>query len=403
MKQKIALLFTSLLLVGFGQAQVNEESYKKAVDLLNCKTVEITLPKENIQQYQQKCPCNSSDFVQINKFLTNLGKLDVTIALSYEVESLKKSFKENWKKEDVVTFLSENIFTDKKFLKIVAFADKRKGSNEFNKYKISLKTDLSNTLVENVQQTNVIVPANVDNLEQTIEDRITEFEKNLNKSFDSGFLGGIADYLILLGVLLGAIALLLGLKKQSGNDSELSNNIKSYVKRKIDDAIWNKSTSNNNVGSTEVRDANNRIRDLELQIEKIKQKLNTLTPVQSSKAQQTYQETKQQESISETFFLSTPNADGTFNESSVSSTYREGATIYRFMKNGNNKAKFQIDEKDASARLALQYPDRNIDPVCESINAFNQSKRIITLEQGEAELQNGKWVVNKKAKISYEG
>ena len=157
-----------------------------------------------------------------------------------------------------------------------------------------------------------------------------------------------------------------------------------------------------------MRDANNRIRDLETQIEKIKSQLNNSNPISNYTAQttqSTVQEVKQTEVISQTFFLSTPNSDGSFNESSSSSTYKDGATIYRFTKIGSNRAKFQIDEKDASARLALQYPDKNIDPVCDAVNAFNpKATRITTVEQGEAELQNGKWVVdrNKKAKIKYE-
>lgn len=413
MKHKIALLFTALLLFGFAQAQVSKESYEKAVDLLNCKTVELTLPKENIQQYQQQCNCNATDFAQINKFLTSVGKLDATIALSNEVESLKKSFKENWKKEDVVTFLSENIFTDKKFQKIAAFADKRKGKLEFDSYKLNLKTDVANTLVESVTQ-ETVTSTNTSVQQPNVEDRISKLEENQNtKKDDNGILGGLADYLILFSILLGVIALLLALRKPSSEtdyDSLIDKLIRSQRMNshfQSQQSVF-RSTSNNNSSSAELRDANNRIRDLETQIEKIKSQLGNTNPVSSSTAQTTqptYQEVKQPEVITQTFFLSTPNSDGSFNESSASSTFKDGASIYRFIKVGNNKAKFQIEEKDASARLALQYPDKNIDPVCDAVNAFNpKATRITTVEQGEAELQNGKWVVdrNKKAKIKYE-
>lgn len=413
MKHKIALLFTALLLCGFAQAQVSKESYEKAVDLLNCKTVELTLPKENIQQYQQQCNCNATDFAQINKFLTSVGKLDATIALSNEVESLKKSFKENWKKEDVVTFLSENIFTGKKFQKITAFAYKRKGKPEFDSFKLNLKTDVANTLLESVTQ-EIVTSRNTGVQQPYLEDRISKLEENQNtKKDDSGILGGLADYLILFSILLGVIALLLALRKPSSEtnyDSLIDKLIKSQRMNshfQSQQSVF-RSTSNNNSSSAELRDANNRIRDLETQIEKIKSQLSNSNPVSSYTAQTTqptYQEVKQPEVITQTFFLSTPNSDGSFNESSSSSTYKDGATIYRFTKIGNNRAKFQIDEKDASARLALQYPDKNIDPVCDAVNAFNpKATRIITVEQGEAELQNGKWVVdrNKKAKIKYE-
>lgn len=413
MKHKIALLFTALLLFGFAQAQVSKESYEKAVDLLNCKTVELTLPKENIQQYQQQCNCNATDFAQINKFLTSVGKLDATIALSNEVESLKKSFKENWKKEDVVTFLSENIFTDKKFQKIAAFADKRKGKPEFDSYKLNLKTDVANTLVESVTQETVT--STITSVQQpNVEDRISKLEENQNtKKDDNGILGGLADYLILFSILLGVIALLLALRKPSSEtdyDSLIDKLIRSQRMNshfQSQQSVF-RSTSNNNSSSAELRDANNRIRDLETQIEKIKSQLSNTNPVSSYTAQTTqptYQEVKQPEVITQTFFLSTPNSDGSFNESSASSTFKDGASIYRFIKVGNNKAKFQIEEKDASAKLALQYPDKNIDPVCDAVNAFNpKATRITTVEQGEAELQNGKWIVekNKKAKIKYE-
>lgn len=408
MKQKISLLLTALLLFGITQAQVSKESYEKAVDFLNCRTVELTLSKENIPQYQQQCPCNNSDFAQISKFLTSVGKLDATIALSTEVESLKKSFKENWKKEDVISFLSESIFTDKKYQKIVAFAEKRKGNPEFDNYKSGLKKDLAITLTENVPQ-ETVVPTNSEISQLTIEDRIVELEKanaaDNDKSWFSGITSQIIVVSIIISLLLSFLTLFLASRLFNVDDSDVSTNIKNYVKRKIDEVTWSKGTPNDTIGSAELRDANNRIRDLETQIEKIKSQLSNSNPIPIHTAQTTqppYQEVKQLEVRAEIFFLSSPNADGSFDESSASLTYKEGATIYRFTKIGSNKANFQIDNKEASIKLALQYRDRRIDPVCEATNAFNQAKNISTVQQGEAELQSGKWVVNKKAKIKYE-
>jgi hypothetical protein len=410
MIHKITLFFTVLLLCGFTQAQVSKESYDKAVDLLNCRTIEISLQgNENLKKFQQQCPCGEVNNLQINQFLTSVGKLDATIALSNEVESLKKSFKVNWEKVDVVSFLSEIIFTDKaKYQKIFAFAEKRKGKLEFENYKAGLKTDLANSLTESLPL-DTVTPSNTNIPQTTLEEKSSELENKINtKKEDNGLLGGFADYLIIISILLSVIALFLGFRKQSGNENEVSKEIKSYVRKKIDETNWNRSTPNSNVGLAELRDANNRIRDLETQIEKIKSQLNNFNPNTNYTAQTTQstsQEVKQTEVISQTFFLSTPNSDGSFNESSSSSTYKDGATIYRFTKIGSNRATFQIDEKDASARLALQYPDKNIDPVCDAVNAFNpKATRITTVELGEADLQNGKWVVdrNKKAKIRYE-
>ena len=421
MKQKLASLLTSLFLFGITQAQVSKKSYDKAVDYLNCTTVELSL-KDNrrLTEFQKKCPCGTTSYTQINQFLTSV-KLDETISLSNEVEGLKKMFKENWEKNEAFTFLSESVFSEKtKYQNISKFADRRKGKIELDNYKTSLKGYLASTLfesgaIEAFPQTNSQL--NVTILEQSFDDRIAKLENIINaKNEDNVFFGGFSDYLIIFSILLSAIALFLGFRKKSGNDFEMSNELKKYINEKIDKTIndkidktnWNRSTPNINVGTADLRDANNRIRDLESQIEKIKFQLINLNPVLNYTAQTTQtkiQEIKQPEVIIQTFFLSTPNSDGSFNEKYSSLTYLDGATIYRFSKIGNNRAKFQIDEKDASVRLALQYPDKNIEPVCEGVNALNpKATRITTVEQGEAELQNGKWVVDKtkKAKIKYE-
>lgn len=407
MKQKILLIGLALFLGGVTQAQISKEAFEKAVDILNCKTVELTLPKENIQQYQIECPCNETNTLQIIKFLSSVGKLDATIALSNEVESLKKSFKENWKKEEVVSYLSESIFTDKKYQKIVAFSDKRKGKQVFDNYKSSLKSDISAVLEVNLPQV-TSYPTDSDIIQSSFEDRIEELEINQKKKqVDNGILGDFAHYLILFSVLLGLIALILvlNIKKSNSNDPEVSSEIKNYVITKINDAKWNKSPQNNNVNSSDLKDAYKRITDLESEIRILKDKMYTsntdnisVTKIMS----QPNQEIKPPDLRLETFFLSSPNSDGSFDENSASLTYKEGATIYRFTKISNNKANFQIDEKEASIKLALQYRDKRIDPVCEATNAFNQAKLITTVQQGEAELQSGKWVVSKKAKIKYE-
>ena len=62
-----------------------------------------------------------------------------------------------------------------------------------------------------------------------------------------------------------------------------------------------------------------------------------------------------------------------------------------------------FSEVDASIKLALQYQDKTIDPVCDNLNAYDpQSTKIVTVSEGEAELQGEKWVCNIKAKIRYE-
>lgn len=103
------------------------------------------------------------------------------------------------------------------------------------------------------------------------------------------------------------------------------------------------------------------------------------------------------------FFLSTPNSDGSFNNSSANVTFKEGASIYKFQNIKDNRAQFKVDERDASVKLALSYPDKNIDPVCDALNAFDpRARKIFTVEPGVAELVGDRWRVINKARIRYE-
>ena len=103
------------------------------------------------------------------------------------------------------------------------------------------------------------------------------------------------------------------------------------------------------------------------------------------------------------FFLSTPNSDGSFNNSSANFAFKEGASIYKFQNTKDNRAQFRIDERDASVKLALNYPDKNIDPVCDALNAFDpRARKIFTVEPGLAELVGDRWRVITKARIRYE-
>jgi len=128
MKINIILLAAMLAVSGLTQAQVTKDAFEKAVDFVNCKTIELSLSSnENNQKFQEQCPCGNTSYTDIKQFLISVGKLDATIALSDEVESLKKAYKGSWKKDEVVAFLSDSIFVNKtKFQKISAFAEKRK-------------------------------------------------------------------------------------------------------------------------------------------------------------------------------------------------------------------------------------------------------------------------------------
>lgn len=404
MKFKTILIAVFMTAYSLTQAQVSRDGFDKAVDFFNCKTVEMTLANDVVSQYQQQCPCEVTNYNQISQFLIGIGKLDATIALSKEVETLKNTFKPNWTKDEVIVFLSETIFNDKtKYQKIVAFAERRKGKPEFEEYKTNLRNGLSQILVD--------IPIQKEIGEQiTLESRVSDLElKQRNIANEKGWFDGITFQIdifsILISLVLSIVILFIVLRNLSNEESELSEKVRAYVKQKISEANFNKVSPNSHNNSNEIRDLYKRIEYLEQHIKILSDKINginisnqpTYTPPKAEKLDIELPEVK-----GETFYLSTPNSDGSFNDSSASTNYKEGASIYRFTKTSSSRAKFQIDEREASIKLALQYPDKNIDPVCDAENAFNpKAKTIITTGVGEAELVGDKWIKNNKAKIRY--
>ena len=108
------------------------------------------------------------------------------------------------------------------------------------------------------------------------------------------------------------------------------------------------------------------------------------------------------------YYLSTPNSDGTFNESSMSNQFRPSASVYKFLitkANGSQHAEFTVANDYDAVKDALSSPGSYLDPVCESINPyFPGAKRIVNIRPGQAVKQGDKWIVKPehKARIRYE-
>lgn len=105
------------------------------------------------------------------------------------------------------------------------------------------------------------------------------------------------------------------------------------------------------------------------------------------------------------FYLPTPNPDGSFPASTLSGSYREGASIYQMTLPGGDggHAVFQLCRDETAIRLALQYVELRIDPCCRALNACTGATRnIIPDAPGRLELRGDRWVVTDKANIHYE-
>ena len=399
--------------------QISKESFEKSVDFINCKSVELSLKgkTEILIRFQQSCPCkNGIGASETNEFLTSVGGYDATISLSNEIELLKRGFNKNWKTEDAAKFLTETIFSDKnKYQKLYSFADKRIKENKasFETFKLDLKENLVPILESSAElsssndaPTEITSQVELSSLDQ----RLTLLEQKTEpNAVEKSWFDGITFQFDVFAILISIITILIILKIfyiNSDSGSVVSENIKTYVKSKISDASNNNGGSNSSVNSYELKNLKDEIEKLKIEIKKLNASIeNTKIPLEivQTKQESSYQTTKESEIKTETFFLSSPNSEGSFNESSASNNYKEGASIYKFTKMGNGRARFQIDERETSIKLAIQYPDRSIIPVCDSINEFEPKyTRLSTLNQGEVELTNGKWKVTSKAKIKYE-
>ncbi|RFS14947.1 hypothetical protein D0T08_17830 [Emticicia sp. C21] len=102
-----------------------------------------------------------------------------------------------------------------------------------------------------------------------------------------------------------------------------------------------------------------------------------------------------------TFYLSTPNADGSFRDTR-SNTMNPANHMYEFELIDENTAKFKPIDNPSVVTEATSYPESYLKPVCEYIGGFNSSAKSIKLERGNegiAKLVGDKWELKTKAKI----
>jgi hypothetical protein len=411
MKVKI-IIFAALLLfvANIAGGQIKKADYEKAIDYLNCKTVELSLKSnaeksegdskaqdtENYNKYKKDFDCNGKiSSVEIIKYLNDI-KYTSTAALSKEIENLKKSsFNEGWKAENATEFLTNEVFKDNKYPKLSEFADKRRETPDF----VAFRTDLKEKLpTQFSQQPSNTSPGKDTANADTSQNSNSPIEKESGFSFMS-----LIPWLILL-LLAGYIVWnRWALKDIRGGFDELRqshNELKSRVNINLQKPATAAYPSSS---SREVGDLRNELDELKSSLQVLYAKFEeNKKPVET--ANRIWQEPRSSsEPKREVFYLSTPNKDGSFNQSSVHTAYQEGGSIYRFTKTRYGYAEFQIDENPSSVKLALEYADKNIDPVCEAVNAYNpKAERIMTMQPGRADLEGDKWIVSNKAKIRYD-
>lgn len=102
-------------------------------------------------------------------------------------------------------------------------------------------------------------------------------------------------------------------------------------------------------------------------------------------------------------YFSNPNSDGSFNQSSGRESFTDGASIFALKDIGGERYEVYFDGREQANKLALQFPDKTIDPLFESISAFNpKAKTIQTIKPAIVKLENGKLKLESKGEMDYD-
>lgn len=100
-----------------------------------------------------------------------------------------------------------------------------------------------------------------------------------------------------------------------------------------------------------------------------------------------------------TFYLSTPNANGSFRDTR-SNTMNPSTHMYEFIIIDDNTANFKLIDNPVIVQEAINAPESYLKPVCDYVGGFNSSaKSIRTTEMGIVDLKGDRWELRTKAKI----
>lgn len=112
---------------------------------------------------------------------------------------------------------------------------------------------------------------------------------------------------------------------------------------------------------------------------------------------------KKQESYSRFIYFKEPNSEGYF-EHNRGAFAKSNQSLYCLTLNSiGDRATFEFVNGDSqTVSQALSYSKFKIEPVCDVTGVYSENAtRITPLEDGQAQLNNGRWVVTKKAIVKF--
>lgn len=390
--------------VAFAQSG-NMVLFERAVDRLNCEAVGWSMENVTNSRFKEQCPCESA--LTYDQIKTCIGGADAakTQALAEDIERIKKDFRDEWSKDQAVQFLTRTVFNDNtKHRPLYEFASKpvkeaekdkpRRDQGRFN--------DITRMVATELDEWAIIPPVQV-------QAQVSASPGNY-ADVDDGYDVRSLFLVWLASVLTSALIIFLLLRRMAGgaNGGEVSNEVRSYVKTKIQESqqgTWavpsskqgqRNSGKNNDLLGERIRNLEQQVVSLREQIAAGRSNSPASSPVPDHRPEPTAP-------ALEALFLPGPDENGSFNEGDASQAYREGATVYKLYKQGPDRATFAIHDHPQAIRMAIEFHREYIKPVCDASNAYDHNtKRIVTETPGEARLEGGKWRTIRKARIRYE-
>src|SRR5690554_810008 len=273
MKLRIILGLIVLSYPSFTWAQVSKESYDKAVDFLNCKSVELSLQRRadlgeqewaDFEEYQQRCPCGNTSYEQISSFLSPVAKVSATIELSKEIQDLEGHFIEDWDEENVVAFLTDSIFAQKtKYQAISGFTEKRKDEQILIDYKETLKRKFINIL-EQSSFSNHATDLNSDVHQPALMAGVSANKNRPEVESESQFIGTTFHIILIslfVSLIFSLLTLLLVSKLRRGKNNTVQDSIKNYIDDKIKNHLYSSQNTNNTGEVRRLKDELEKIKD----------------------------------------------------------------------------------------------------------------------------------------------
>jgi len=425
-KALLLILFYSLLQPA--QSAVIREQFAQTVDYIGWQIMDAymqdylsirpdqTAERAGYEAFRQQFSSSQYSIEQppsseaLATFLENNDWRNASNNLYRRIIAVKDMYRNEWTEDQAIDFLQQQI--QNVSLQPLGVASEEQ-YERLAQTKALLRQEIKQYLATEATTPAETATASDNSVQEATDDNEPEPASGYTEILPEGNTDGIGSLAFLDSqtfklVLLGLILLLLGLlwyafsllRKQDAR-------IDRYGKRIEELTVRSFQKSTPYVTREEVAQVKNRLKEAEAKVTSLQQRLakeEKSTSAPTSK----FGPNQPPAPVTKSYYLSTPNSDGTFPAGSMSAQFRPSASIYHFEvleQNGENTAEFTVANNADAMKDALSSPGSYLEPVCDSANSyFPGAQRIINVKPGKAIRRGDQWVVmpEDKALIRYE-